>query len=318
MTWIIVILLALILVALMSSNQGSAQGVKKAIKYTALASLGLFLWLVFIFTLVWSNSLNNTSDWSYGLAGLVGVVVPPLYLWIFRKEILEAYAEDRKAAIKDTVRILGYVAAGLAAMISFQLLKKEGLDGVLLLSVIVVTGAVLVGRSLGQREKWREIWFGPPQPPNIWMEVDNAKTQAYAEDRVIWDQESANWDDKSEAEQDALTAARIQRSEQTELRLQQLEAALNAQHEAWRKQSLWSVRHVFWVAIIVIGFDVAGVLWDLAYAYALDTSFVRGRGWLAVTTVIIATGVLIKAIYEAIEIVKENLEEEKTRKARKS
>ena len=78
MTWIIVILLALILVALMSSNQGSAQGVKKAIKYTALASLGLFLWLVFIFTLVWSNSLNNTSDWSYGLAGLVGVVVPPL------------------------------------------------------------------------------------------------------------------------------------------------------------------------------------------------------------------------------------------------
>jgi len=318
MTWIIVILLALILVALMSSNQGSAQGVKKAIKYTALASLGLFLWLVFIFTLVWSNSLNNTSDWSYGLAGLVGVVVPPLYLWIFRKEILEAYAEDRKAAIKGTVRILAYVAAGLAVMVLFQLLKKEGLDGVLLFSVIAVTGAILVGRSIGQREKWREIWFGPPQPPNIWMEMDNARSEAYAQDRAIWEQESANWDEKSEEEQDALNAARIQRSQDTEEKLQLLEASLNAKHEAWRGQSLLSVRYVFWVALIVIGFHVAVVLWDLAYAYALDTSFVRGRGWLAGVSVIVAAGVLYKAIYEAIEMVKENLEEKKTRKARKN
>lgn len=120
------------------------------------------------------------------------------------------------------------------------------------------------------------------------------------------------------SEQDALNAARIQRSEQTELRLQQLEAALNAQHEAWRKQSLWSVRHLFWLAIIVIGFDVAGVLWDLAYAYALDTSFVRGRGWLAVITVIVAACLLITAIYEAIKMVKENLEEKKASNARKT
>ena len=75
---------------------------------------------------------------------------------------------------------------------------------------------------------------------------------------------------------------------------------------------------MFWVALIVIGFHVAVVLWDLAYAYALDTSFVRGRGWLAGVSVIVAAGVLYKAIYEAIEMVKENLEEKKTRKARKN
>lgn len=315
MTWIIVILLALILAALVSSNQGSAEGVKKTIKYGFLVCGGLFFWLVFIVTLIWSTTLNNTSDEAFALSALAGIVVPPLYLWIYRREIRDSYSTDRRRALKKTLRILGYVAAGLIVMVLFQLLKKEGLDVLLLLSVIVVTGIILLGRSLGQRNKWREVWFGAKQPPNILDEMENARAEAYAQDRAIWKEESANWDDKSQAEKDNLNSSHRQRGEETDKRLRLLEIMLHAQHDAWNKQSLLSVRYVFWIAVIGIGVHICTLFWDWAYAYALGTSFVSGRGWLAAGSVIVAAGVLYKAAYEVIQMISEQLEEKKSTKS---
>lgn len=318
MTWIIVILLVLILVALVSSNQGSAQGVKKTIKYGSLVCVGLFFWLVFIVTLIWSTTLNNTSSEAFALAAIAGIVVPPLYLWIYRGEIRDSYLTDRRKALKDTLRILGYVAAGLIVMVLFQLLKKEGLDDLLLLSVIVVTGIILLGRSFAQRNKWREVWFGAKEPPNILEEMENARAEAYAQDRAIWKEETANWDNKSQAEKDELNSTRDQRGEETDQRLRLLETMLHAQHDAWRKQRLLSVRYVFWIAVIGIGVHICTLIWDWAYAYALDTTFVRGRGWLAGCTVIVVGAVLYKAAYEVIQMISEQLEEKKSPKSRKN
>ncbi|OYU42836.1 MAG: hypothetical protein CFE44_21750 [Burkholderiales bacterium PBB4] len=262
MTWIIIILLALILVALMNSNQNSAQAVKKVIRFAAIGSLVLAAWLLLLGALIWSNTLNNSSTWSYVVTVAFGVLVPPAVVWLNFKAICQAFEKDRVAATKQTLKIGGFVALMISAMVAFQLLKKEGLDVIVLIAMFIFTGMKLVSRTLARPQFRHEIWFGLDQPENIFFAMDEAKRVADEKEEAIREDEDRIWDTMAESERDTVRAARVEREKETAIQLQLIEASLKAQHEAWSKQSLWSVHYVFWLSSIALACTILGKAWD--------------------------------------------------------
>lgn len=262
MTWIIIILLALILVALMNSNQNSAQAVKKVIKFAAIGALVMAVWLVLLGVMIWANSLNNPGTWSYAVIVAFVVLIPPAVVWLNFKEIREAFETDSKAATKRTLKIGGYVALMLGVMVTFQLLKKEGLDVFASMAVFTVTGITLISRSIARPEFKREIWFGLDEPKNIHLAMSDARRKASAKEDAARKAEAEIWNDMSEAEREAVRAARAERAKESEIQLQLTEASLQAQHESWNKQRLLSVHYVFWLSSIALGLSILGKVWE--------------------------------------------------------
>jgi hypothetical protein len=262
MTWIIIILLALILVALMNSNQNSAQAVKKVIKFVAIGALVMAVWLLLLGVMIWANSLNNPGTWSYAAIVALVVLIPPAVVWLNLKEIREAFETDSKAATKRTLKIGGYVALMLSVMVTFQLLKKEGLDVFASMAVFTVTGMILISRSLARPEFKREIWFGLDEPKNIQLAMSDARRKTYAKEDATRKDEAEIWGNMTESERESVRAVRAVRAKESEIQLQVTEASLKAQHESWNKQSLWSVHYVFWLASTVLGLSILGKVWE--------------------------------------------------------
>jgi hypothetical protein len=314
MSWIIIILLALILVALVTSNNGSALGVKKAILYVSIAAVIIVAWVGLIAVLLWSNSINHDSDWSNIATLAIGAFFPPLMVWLNRSAIRSAFDTDSKAAAKSALKYVGYFSLWLTAMIGFQLLQKEGLDETLLLSIMGVSALVLIAQSFARPQDVRRIWFGPKEPTSVWLEMDLARSEAYAKNQDIWEQESAEWNSKSENERELLLEIRRQRTEETEHQLQLLEERLNALNEAWRKRTFWSVGMCFWLATVIYSFSVIGTVWDMVYGYTLNTTFVAGRGWLAIVLIAFGAWVLIQAVFEGYQVLKEHISGQKSTK----
>ncbi|PUE08064.1 hypothetical protein [Limnohabitans sp. T6-20] len=307
MTWIIAILLALILVALMQSNQGAALAVNKVIKYALLFAFIFLIWSLFLGVLLWSNSLNNDSTWSLVISAALGVIVPPAIVWTNYRKIRASFEADRKAATKKTLKVLGYIAFGLAVMVTFQYLKKEEFDVIVLLAILVLSGSVLVSRSLAKPQSVREIWLGLKQPEDVWQAMDDARAEARAKEDAIWDVESENWESKSEAERDALRAAYAERAKENEAKIQQLESSYEEQYIAWSKQSLWTFRNLFWIVSFTLLMHVAGTVWDTAYEFVVAMPVIAGRGWLATTMIVLGVIVIVWVVAGVIDAVNNQL-----------
>jgi hypothetical protein len=144
--------------------------------------------------------------------------------------------------------------------------------------------------------------------------MDLARSEAYAKNLDIWEQESAEWNSKSENERELLLEIRRQRTEETEHQLQLLEERLNALNEAWRKRTFWSVGMCFWLATVIYSFSVIGTVWDMVYGYTLNTTFVAGRGWLAIVLIAFGAWVLIQEVFEGYQVLKEHISGQKSTK----
>ena len=263
MTLIIAILLALILVALVSSSEGAALGVKKAFKYTAVTSIVLTIWLLFIAALLWIGSLDDSTT-SVGYVALlaVGILTPAALVWSNLSEIRQAFSEDPKKATKRTTVICGYGVLFLIVMAVAQLLKKEGLDTFVVLITAIVAGSVLIGRSRYRWHAWREVWVSPKEPENIFRAMQSARARADEENQLLWENDTRNWEQKSPEEQAALSALHVERLKQSSHQLELSRIALEAEHAAWRKRGFLSVRYVFWMSVAYLVITAARVLWN--------------------------------------------------------
>lgn len=83
MTWVIAILLGLILVAMISSNQAAADGVWTVLKYVGWGVTSLLGWVVLIGYSVWFYETSPSSgEWTRIIGVAFAVIIPPILLWL--------------------------------------------------------------------------------------------------------------------------------------------------------------------------------------------------------------------------------------------
>jgi len=96
MSWVIALLLGLILVAMISSNQLAAAGVTSAIKAAFFTTLFLILWSICIGYSIWYHDAYKHGEWTQIFGIGAATILPPILLIINRKSIVEAYKKDKK------------------------------------------------------------------------------------------------------------------------------------------------------------------------------------------------------------------------------
>lgn len=80
MTGVIAVLLALILVALVSSNRGSADRVKKVLAYSCGFGLFLLSWAILIGYILWFNEMTKAGTSSSAIGLGIAVIGYPVLL----------------------------------------------------------------------------------------------------------------------------------------------------------------------------------------------------------------------------------------------
>lgn len=269
MTWIIIVLLALILVALMNSNQSSSQAVTKVIKFSAIGALIFALWVGLVGLMVWINTLNNDSTWSFISALVIGVVYPPIVVFYNLKEVRSLRETDPKAAKQFVISLVRMNAFFIAFLTVLEVLKKERLEDVVYGLILAFSSVILILWSMLDPQNLRQIWLGPKEPENIDVALYAARRRAEEHESDLLDEEREGFGSKTDSEKDALEEARDQRGYETKANLELLEASLKAQHEAWGKRGSFSVRLIFWVALILFGAKLLHGSWHIAYDYVL-------------------------------------------------
>ena len=104
MTWVIAILLGLILVALVSSNQAAAAGVWTVVRFVLWGIALLTGWGVLIGYSVWFYATYPPSvEWTQIIGVACAVIIPPILLWFSRKEIA-GLTRKTSGLLSDMVR----------------------------------------------------------------------------------------------------------------------------------------------------------------------------------------------------------------------
>lgn len=302
MTVVIAVLLALILVAMVSSNQSAATGVWTVIRFALWGVVSLLAWGLLVGYVVWFYSAYPPDgEWKLYLGLACAVILPPLLLWFARQEIVRAYRNNRLAAIKRGAVLVGYIVAiMLIGVISAEIRSSFNYGGWLMIFfALAFTGLILLSRSVGGKQSWSEVWFGPPKLLEPWRVIQQQRDESDATEEALWEKIEESWHELTLEEQNEYREQRGARIAEREQRLSALSEKLEAEYAARAKDEKWTVRGFFWLALIFAGFGLLGVLWDFCFAYAMDLKFVKGQAWLAGVTVVgaflVLAGLLISA-----------------------
>jgi len=301
---VIAILLALILVALVSSNKDAASSVSKAIR------IGLFLfligltWLILIgYSLFYFYSYTDMG-W-YSMLGLVvPVVIPPLLAWFAKEDIKRLFKEDNKTIFKTLAYILLGVIAWVTVSILFQEQKKvdPNFGWVLLIATFVISGIVIFSRCM--EKGWKHALTFKPSP---WDQVnldydklqdeENARWQAFAE-TYTGNKDGFEYEqlmDEHFARYDAIDKERYE----------QLEKVRGVK----KKEDWWLF--AFYCSLVFICFGLLGYVYDYAFDYVMTLKFVKGREWVANATLIGAIVLSISGIYGMVDEAYRNKQQKK-------
>lgn len=293
MSLVIAILLALILVAMVSSNKAAARGVWTVIRFALWGTLALICWALFIGYFVWLEDAyprDAYSEWA-NIAGLLFLaILPPACVWRFRKNIADAYKKDKWAATKNGLTYAGYVVLWMVGMVLVREVQTTVPNGgwLLILLPLVGIGSVLIFRTLFNPRGWREVWLGPAALPEPW-EVVAAEEDAFqkAERAAIPD-----WSDWTSEQLRSWQDDRTVREITTEKRLEEMRKRLEAEKAERTRSEAWSMRGFFYLFSLLGAFGLLGILWDFAFGYAMGLAFVKGQAWLAGASVVGAALVL--------------------------
>lgn len=290
MAWVIAILLALILVALMASDKSASAAVKKVLKIAvlcgallacALAALLFFVW----FHLVWAKE----DWWQTGL--LLALAILWLGVtWLQRKEIAARFKEDRWGTLVRAGKVTCALAVGLLLGYGLKLMMEAyELSGWWLIALgIAIPGLVLLIRTASSpRTAWRDVWFDPKPLPSAWEVVNSARSRADAEEEALWDKETENWLDLEPSQQDEIDARRRARWAATVARLDEIERlAEAAKAKELANRTAWTVAGVFWTSVVLAALGLVPLYWHHAFEWAMTWKVVKGREWVAGAAVI--------------------------------
>lgn len=305
MTWVIAILLGLILVALISSNQAAAAGVWSVVRIAFIGTALMVAWGIFIGYGVWYSETYLKSEWEKILYIALAVLFPPILVLTSRKALVELYGKDKKAAFKSVAVFLAYAVGFMVLAVVIRELQAayEFSGWLMVIGPLALTGSILLWRSLTGSKGWSEVWFGPPPVPEPWLIVMQERDAAVSAEETAWEKISETWDGLTEEQQDALEEERRARMTATDVRLSALRQKLEAEKVARGKDGNWTVMGFFWLFLMFAAFGLIGIAWDVGFAYALELKFVKGQSWLA-GVVVIGAGLaivgLISSIWESI------------------
>lgn len=305
MTWVIAILLGLILVAMISSNHDAAAGVWKVVRISLIGFTLFVAWGISIGYAVWYYETYSFGEWTRIIGIAVAILLPPILLWTSRKSITKAYKKDKKAAFKSgVVFVAGAVGFMVLAAVIRELQAAYEYSGWLMVVIpLAITAVILLWRSLTGPKGWREVWFGAPTVSEPWFVAMQERAASVSSEEAAWEKIEETWDELTEVQQQALATERRERTASTEVRLNALTEALNAEKAARQKEEAWTVMGFFWLFLILAAFGIMGIAWDVGFNYAMEVKFVKGQPWLAGAVVIgagLAIGGLIISICESI------------------
>ena len=110
MTWVIAILLGLILVAMVSSNQAAAAGVWTVVRFVLWGIAALAGWGVLVgYSVLFYATYPPSSEWTQIIGIACTVIIPPILLWLSRKTIATAYKKNKWAAVRYGALIVAYI-----------------------------------------------------------------------------------------------------------------------------------------------------------------------------------------------------------------
>lgn len=208
MTWVIAILLGLILVAMVSSNQAAAAGVWLVVRFVLWGIVALVGWGVLIGYSVWFyETYPPSGEWTKIIGMAFIVIIPPILLWFGRKEIAGAYKKDKWTAVKNGALLITYIFVMMVMGVVGREVQAAYEYGVwmMILVPLVFTSTILLWRSFNDPKGWREVWFGPPDVPDPWIVVMEKRLAAEAAHRASWDEIEKDWENLTGAQQDSLT-----------------------------------------------------------------------------------------------------------------
>jgi hypothetical protein len=306
MSWVIAILLGLILVAMISSNQAAAAGVWTVVRFVLWGIASLAVWGVLVGYSVWFyETYPPNGEWTQIIGVAVTVIIPPILLWFTRKEIAKAYKKNKWAAVRYGALLIAYIFVLMLLMVAGREVQAAYEYGgwAMILVPLIFTGAILLWRSLFGSKGWREVWFGPPDLPEPWQVVSDERAAAEAADEAAWEKSSERWDELTEEHKETLRQEGRERMAATSRRLDALSVKLESEKAQRLKNENWSVLGVFWMLVVFAAFGLIDIAWDVGFAYAMELKFVKGQAWLAGGVVIFAGFVLaglIVSIWESI------------------
>jgi len=291
MTWVIAILLGLILVAMVSSNQAAAAGVWTVVRFVLWGIATLAGWGVLVSYSVWFyTTYPPSSEWTQIIGVAFAVIIPPAFLWLNRNQIAAAYKKDRWAALKSGAFWVAYV---LVLMVSGVVVRKvqaayEYGGWAMVLIPLVLMGVILVWRSCFSSLPRREIWFGPPEVPEPWLVVGNEQDTFDLAEQAAVEKMHEMWNEMTVEQREAASQEHQARVVATDARLDALRKKLEAEKQARNKHAGWSLMGLFWQFLILSALGLIGILWDYAFSYAMELKFVKGQAWLAGAVVVFA------------------------------
>ncbi|MBI5722064.1 MAG: hypothetical protein HZC37_30690 [Burkholderiales bacterium] len=305
MFWVIAILLALILVALMASDKAAAGAVKKVVWIALLSALVLALAFATFLFFLWFHWGPAKEDWWQTGSLLFLLTIVGFFCWLDRARLIAAYRRNRRQAVMKAITVVGIVAlCGTVGYTIKVLLEAFEVSGWWLIGGwLAASGTLLLTRTAASPREWREVWFGPADVPDPWSVVHEARLESESQEEAIWARDLDGWSELPLDEQVARQARRAGRLAATEARLAVLERLANeASAKAAAREGSWTLRAAFWwgVAFGLVG--LLPLLWRYGFDWAMTLRFVRGREWLA-------GGVTVGIAFVALGIVGSVVEE---------
>lgn len=306
MTWVIAILLGLILVAMVSSNQAAAAGVWTVVRFVGWGAASLLVWGLLVGYSVWYyETYSSVAEWTRMIGVAFAVIIPPILLWFSRKNISAAYKKDKWATFKSGAILAGFV---LGLMVTGVVVREvqaayEFGGWAMILIPFVITGAILTWRSCTSSLPRREIWFGPPDVPEPWLVVGHEQDAFDLAERAAVEKMHEMWNSMTSDQQDAASLEHQARVAATNVRLDALREKLEAEKRVRNRYAGWTVTSFFWIFVCFAAFGLIGIVWDHAFLQAMELKFVKGQAWLAGTVVVVAAmalGGLCVSFWESI------------------
>jgi hypothetical protein len=292
MAIVIAILLALILVAIMSSNKAASDSVWRVIRIGLFVSMICLSWLILVGYGLFYYFSYSDQGWYHVVGIVVIALIPPALVWMNWKYLIDMFKTDNKALFKQLSYILIGSILYVAVGIGFKELTQDipNLGWIILFVICGATFAALMPRAL--EKGWRKAFTFPKEPFD----------EAYDQWKKWRQDEYKAWDDE-ELARDKLSESEFSNAfDEHENRLNALDEKrdkLQVELQNTKRENY--VLYTFYYSLVLIGFGTIFHVWEFAIDWVMTFEYVKGRMWVAVATVIfvpLAVIGFIAGIYE--------------------